>query len=105
MGIGYDSAGFLLAPRIRYALMEASLMVMLCPSTIPQLKRFATAPATWAAATEVPVRVVMGTAAVPAEPVPRPAAVPAEPIPRPTAGPEILTPGAAISGLISPPTV
>ena len=71
-------------------------MVMLCPSTIPQLKRFATAPATWAAATEVPVRVVMGTAAVPAEPVPRPAAVPAEPIPRPTTGPEILTPGSDI---------
>ena len=27
---------------------------------MPQLKRLATAPATWAAATEVPVRVVMG---------------------------------------------
>lgn len=36
-------------------------MVIWLLSTIPQPKRLATAPATWAAATEVPLRVVMGT--------------------------------------------
>lgn len=51
--LGYDSAGFRFAPRIKNALIEASLIDMLCPSTIPQLKRLATAP-------EVPVRVVIG---------------------------------------------
>ena len=58
--LGYDSAGFRFAPRIKNALIEAALIDKLCPSTIPQLKRLATAPATWAAATEVPVRVVIG---------------------------------------------
>lgn len=49
-----------LPPVLKMLYIEASLIDMLCPSTIPQLKRLATAPATWAAATEVPVRVVIG---------------------------------------------
>ena len=88
--LGYDRAGFRFAPRIKNALIEASLIVMSCPSTMPQLKRLATAPATWAAATEVPVRVVMGMESW---------------FLRPIDGPLTLTPGAARSGLINPPIV
>ena len=88
--LGYDSAGFRFAPRVKNALIEASLIDMLCPSTIPQLKRLATAPATWAAATEVPVRVVMGMES---------------PFLYPMDGPLTSTPGAAKSGLTNPPIV
>ena len=88
--LGYDRAGFRFAPRIKKALTEASLIVMLYPSTMPQLKRLATAPATWAAATEVPVRVVMGMES---------------PFLYPMDGPLTSTPGDAKSGLTNPPIV
>ena len=81
--LGYDSAGFRFAPRIKNALIEASLIDMLCPSTIPQLKRLATAP-------EVPVRVVIGMDS---------------PFLYPMDGPLTSTPGAVKSGLINPPIV
>ncbi len=73
-------------PVLKMLYIEASLIDMLCPSTIPQLKRLATAPATWAAATEVPVRVVIGMDS---------------PFLYPMDGPLTSTPGAVKSGLIN----